>query len=125
MTYTGFSSSFRISRQFYVLLTVLVVALFLGPISSVSAAGSGQMHPHSPIHGKTSPTPVDQSDHHQGVVCCSAVFCSPSFARDQISSDLDTARDISMISFVIHDVQLRSLYLDSDPPVPKSEISFI
>jgi hypothetical protein len=119
--------------------------LLLGPISSVDALQSGQSgraggaHHHSPIHspdpassdlgsgdaqlsdhGKTGPAPSDKPGQEHGLTGCCVSFCALAFAGMSRSIGLDVPTASTCDRFAIDDPLLRSLYLDGDPPVPRS-----
>lgn len=124
MTLRGFLTSLKVSRWRYALLVFLCAGLLMGPISSSDAAGSSLKHSHSHSlssdHGNSGSVPPDNNGHDHSLTHCGVSFCAPSFAGALASTGFNDLSEASRHQYVTDDPLLRSLYLDGDPPVPKS-----
>lgn len=113
------------------LSVVLVFSVFLGPYS-YAADRHAQHHENllsTGHHGGGENHGQPDSDDHSGLghalTHCGSTACSPSFVG---TPDLSAA--FAHVSFRLHalfanDLDLPSLYLDGDPPVPRSTFSLI
>ena len=113
------------------LSAMLVFSVFIGPYSY--AAERHAQHHENPLsmdhHGGGDHHGPPDGEDHSGVghalTHCGSTACSPSFVG---TPDLSTV--FAYISFRLHslfvdDLDLPSLYLDGDPPVPRSGFSLI
>ena len=103
----------------------LVFGLLLAPLGmSVSAEASGN-HSHSSMSHHGDAGEKNQIDRDHGFLHCNNFSCSPSFVA---GSQSDGAL---LVAFAVaeapigNDPRVKSLYLDSDPPVPRGGFSKI
>ena len=125
MTVTVLSAIRGISRWHYLLLVLLTLGLFFGPISNLHAAldvsaPTHHQHDHPSDDGNDGPLPAEPSDHDHPAMHCGAFSCAPSFSGALTSANPTVARRVLHSRYTIDDPMLRSLYLDSDPPVPRA-----
>ena len=105
-----------------ILLVLIAAGLFLSPLAGAHAAGDTGHHsaPQShEAHHDGRPDGGNAPHEHSALHCC-ALSCTLTFsgALHTVSPGPKYAKTGEI--FFIASVMLRSLYLDSDPPVPKS-----
>lgn len=125
MTFTGFSAIRGVSRWQVLLLASLTLGLFFGPLSNVDAMvgeNAPMHHPHShpSDDGTAGPPPADIPEHEHPAVQCGTLSCVPSFSGTLASTVPNVARGVLHNKYTSGGPLLRPLYLDSDPPVPRS-----
>lgn len=118
-----------VRRWRYGLIALLFAGFLIGPISHASALGSQDVpvsHHHDATGGgNAGPEQPDSRAHDHGTTHCSMFSCAPTFTGIHMSSSSQVRLSSSACLFSFDDPMLRSLYLDSDPPVPRLPISLI
>jgi len=107
-----------------VLLSAFVVlCLFLAPLGMSVGADAAEHHSHSSMSHHGDAGGGNQIDRDLGFLHCSSFSCSPSFMAGSQSDGALLITFALAESPVGNDLMLKSLYLDSDPPVPRGGFS--
>ena len=102
-----------------ILFTLIFAALAIGPISlSPDAEAAGHLS-QSSDHRHSGADDHDHDDSDHGLAQCGPVSCNPSFAGAFSAATADLMRSPLAHLFSIDDPQVRTLYLERDPPVPR------
>ena len=115
-----------------VLLSVMLVfAVFIGPYSYAAErhAEHHESHSASDHHGGMDSHGQSDDEEHKGVghalTHCGSTACAPSFVGTPVVSTRSADLIFRLHTWIADDLDVPSLYLDSDPPVPRSGFSLI
>jgi hypothetical protein len=101
---------------------LLVLALFLTPLSFSGNAVASEHHSHTSMNFDGDTGNDGHTDHSHKVIHCDSSSCSPSNIAGSKSSAHRLASSLAQ-GLVGDDPLLRSLYLDGDPPVPRRDFA--
>ena len=102
---------------------LLVLAMVLAPLSFSRDADASDHHSKSSMSHTGGSGGDGHADHDHALFHCGSLSCSPSNLNSSSSSCLSETSVSRMKALVADDPFLRSLYLDCDPPVPRSGFS--
>tara|TARA_R110000787_G_scaffold242075_2_gene348231 strand:+ start:491 stop:880 length:390 start_codon:yes stop_codon:yes gene_type:complete len=107
------------------LSVVLVFGLLLAPLGMSVSADAFEHHSHSSMSHHGDAGEKNQIDRDHGFLHCNSFSCSPSFVAGSPSDGALPVAFSAARAPAGDDALLKSLYLDSDPPVPRGGFSKI
>jgi hypothetical protein len=108
-----------------VLSALLIFAVFLGPYSFASDGHALEHETHSSTSHHDEPAKHDHSGVGHALTHCGSATCVPIFVGTKLIADNYATVAFKLRSWFADDALLLPLYLDSDPPVPRSGFSKI
>ena len=114
-----------IARGRALLSVFLVFGLVLGPLGMSVSADVFEHHSHSSMSHHGDAGDENQVDLDLGMLHCNSFSCSPSFVAGSPSDGAFPVAFAVAEAPAGDDPLLKSLYLDSDPPVPRGGFSTI
>ena len=102
---------------------ILIAAFLFGPFAFVGDASAKDHQQKSSTSHESGPAQDDNTGQGHALIHCGSSSCAPSFVSASACAAAPTHALVGHPLTVGKDALLPSLYLDSDPPVPRGVIS--